>query len=231
MTASSSPLSVWQCVYLGSAQQGKRLANALEQECDVLVLESPEELDDAFSEIGGAVVVMPASDLQHPACVSTLARADRADVGNPFRLLLLVDVGPEELARALEPGPVQQRVKGILIMETDTGFLAEAVRHVAGGGVVLTSGKATPLPWFSFAPSRPEATVGSAAFETLSLREREVVAGVARGLSNAELADHLRVSPHTVKTHLSAAMRKLDVRDRTQLAVFAHRNNLHTQVH
>jgi DNA-binding NarL/FixJ family response regulator len=60
----------------------------------------------------------------------------------------------------------------------------------------------------------------------LTDREREVMALVAAGLSNEEIAEHLVVSPATAKTHVSRAMVKLGARDRAQLVVFAYQSGL-----
>jgi DNA-binding NarL/FixJ family response regulator len=60
----------------------------------------------------------------------------------------------------------------------------------------------------------------------LTEREREVMALVAGGLSNAEIAEHLVVSPATARTHVSRAMIKLGARDRAQLVVFAYESGL-----
>jgi DNA-binding CsgD family transcriptional regulator len=62
--------------------------------------------------------------------------------------------------------------------------------------------------------------------ETLTKREREVVALVAHGLSNDEIADAMVLSPATAKTHVSRAMIKLGARDRAQLVVFAYQTGL-----
>jgi DNA-binding CsgD family transcriptional regulator len=62
--------------------------------------------------------------------------------------------------------------------------------------------------------------------ETLTNREREVVALVAHGLSNDEIADAMVLSPATAKTHVSRAMIKLGARDRAQLVVFAYQTGL-----
>ena len=64
------------------------------------------------------------------------------------------------------------------------------------------------------------------ALEALTNREREVVALVARGLSNDEIAERLVVSPATARTHVSRAMIKLNARDRAQLVVFAYQSGL-----
>ncbi len=62
--------------------------------------------------------------------------------------------------------------------------------------------------------------------ETLTKRKREVVALVAHGLSNDEIADAMTLSPSTAKTHVSRAMIKLGARDRAQLVVFAYQTGL-----
>ncbi|MFY9654718.1 response regulator transcription factor, partial [Trebonia sp.] len=60
--------------------------------------------------------------------------------------------------------------------------------------------------------------------DTLTAREREVLAGIADGKSNREIARLLRVSEKTVKAHVSAVLAKLGVQDRTQAAVYAVRH-------
>jgi DNA-binding NarL/FixJ family response regulator len=75
--------------------------------------------------------------------------------------------------------------------------------------------------------SRPEPhQPGEALVGELTTREREVVALVALGLSNHEIAERLVVSPATARTHVSRAMVKLQARDRAQLVVFAYESGL-----
>src|SRR5512132_565064 len=81
-------------------------------------------------------------------------------------------------------------------------------------------------------PSRASATTVSnscsicKALEALTNREREVVALVAEGLSNEEIAERLFISPATAKTHVSRAMRELRAHDRAQLVVIADESGL-----
>ena len=62
--------------------------------------------------------------------------------------------------------------------------------------------------------------------EVLTDRERDVLAEVAQGLSNAEIADRLYISPATVKTHIARTLTKLGARDRAQLIVIAYESGL-----
>jgi DNA-binding NarL/FixJ family response regulator len=76
--------------------------------------------------------------------------------------------------------------------------------------------------------ARPPDAVTAVGMETLTNREREVVALVAHGLSNDEIAETMVLSPATAKTHVSRAMIKLGARDRAQLVVFAYQTGLVT---
>jgi len=78
------------------------------------------------------------------------------------------------------------------------------------------------------AGARPPDAIAAVGMERLTNREREVVALVAHGLSNDEIADAMVLSPATAKTHVSRAMTKLGARDRAQLVVFAYQAGLVT---
>jgi DNA-binding NarL/FixJ family response regulator len=75
---------------------------------------------------------------------------------------------------------------------------------------------------FAQAPDTDAGDAASRAVAELTGREREVLAEVARGRSNAEIAEALVVSQHTVKTHVARILMKLGLRDRVQLVVFAY---------
>jgi DNA-binding NarL/FixJ family response regulator len=75
---------------------------------------------------------------------------------------------------------------------------------------------------------RPAAGAGPPppGFDTLTARETEVLAAVARGLSNTEIADSLFMSPATAKTHVSRLLTKLHARDRAQLVMLAYESGV-----
>jgi DNA-binding CsgD family transcriptional regulator len=103
--------------------------------------------------------------------------------------------------------------------------LLSAIRIVAEGEALLAPSVTRRLiAHFSRAGQAPADSGRD--FTLLTDREREVLSLVARGLSNAELADALHVSLPTVKTHVSRILTKLDARDRTQLVVFAYEAGL-----
>ena len=79
---------------------------------------------------------------------------------------------------------------------------------------------------FQFAARPENRTIDATALAELTDREREVVALVAGGLSNDEIATELFISPATARTHVSRAMIKLNARDRAQLVVLAYESGL-----
>jgi DNA-binding NarL/FixJ family response regulator len=114
---------------------------------------------------------------------------------------------------------------GFLVKDTEPADLVRAVHVVASGDALLSPGVTRRLiaeyATRSRAPSPPTGQL-----DALTDREREVVALVALGLSNEEIAGRLVVSPLTAKTHVSRAMVKLGARDRAQLVVAAYEAGL-----
>jgi DNA-binding NarL/FixJ family response regulator len=113
---------------------------------------------------------------------------------------------------------------GFLLKDASAGELADAVRLVAAGDALLAPGVTRRLiAEFARmgAPRSPRAQL-----DGLTERESEVLALVARGLSNAEIADRLVVAEQTVKTHVSRILMKLGLRDRTQAVVLAYETGL-----
>lgn len=129
---------------------------------------------------------------------------------------------------------------GFLVKDVEPEELLQAVRVVARGDALLSPGVTRAVIAAFTEGGRPSGprTAGSGVpggsavraaplgLASLTEREREVVALVAAGLSNAEIARQLVVSPLTAKTHVSRAMTKLNARDRAQLVVFAYEHGL-----
>ncbi|MUL42227.1 response regulator transcription factor [Streptomonospora sp. PA3] len=113
---------------------------------------------------------------------------------------------------------------GFLIKDSDPAELLRAIR-LAAAGESLLSPSVTRSVIAHFASRAPSSTPRPDLGE-LTEREREVLALVGEGLSNAEIAERLVVSPATARTHVSRAMVKLHARDRAQLVVIAYRAGL-----
>ena len=111
---------------------------------------------------------------------------------------------------------------GFLLKDTLPDDLLAAVRVVAGGDALLAPSVTRRLvEEFVGRPEAPTVELPPE-FGLLTPRETEVLAAVARGLSNAEIAEQLFMSHGTAKTHVSRLLTKLDARDRAQLVVIAY---------
>lgn len=114
---------------------------------------------------------------------------------------------------------------GFLLKDIEPDDLRQAVRVVASGEALL-SPRVTRSLITQFVAQIPRSPKDPERLAQLTEREREVMALVAHGLSNEEIAERLAMSPATAKTHVSRAMLKLDARDRAQLVVVAYQTGL-----
>ena len=116
---------------------------------------------------------------------------------------------------------------GFLLKDTPPADLLAAIRVVAAGDALLAPSVTRRL--IAEFARRPDPTqVAPAALRALTDREREVLGLVAQGLSNAEIAERLVVSPATSKTYVSRLLAKLGARDRAQLEAIAYETGLVT---
>jgi len=122
---------------------------------------------------------------------------------------------------------VRAGASGFLLKRAAPEELLAAVRAVAAGeGLVSPAMTLRLLRGFAAAvPGPPEPEV-QRRVDALTAREREVLVLLARGLSNAEVADRARMAETTAKTHVARVLTKLGLRDRVQAVVFAYQNGL-----
>ncbi|AYN40255.1 DNA-binding response regulator [Streptomyces dangxiongensis] len=139
-----------------------------------------------------------------------------------IRVLMLTTFDLDEYVyEALRAG-----ASGFLLKDASADQLAEAVRVVAAGDALLAPGITRRLiAEFSRLDGSPRPPLRQRVGE-LTDRETEVLALIAQGLSNAEIAGRLVVAEQTVKTHVGRILVKLGLRDRTQAAVFAYESGL-----
>jgi len=123
---------------------------------------------------------------------------------------------------------IRNGASGFLVKDIEPVELVHAIRVVHAGDALLSPGVTRRLIEEFAARAKPPqpARQITALMDQLTDREREVVALVAAGLSNDEIAERLVVSPATAKTHVSRAMIKLGARDRAQVVVLAYESGL-----
>lgn len=114
---------------------------------------------------------------------------------------------------------------GFLGKSVDPDGLITGLQAVAAGESLLSPAATTALV-ARFQTGEPAETATPDLVTPLTVREREIVELVAQGMSNAEIAADLVISPLTAKTHVNRAMVKVGARDRAQLVVFAYRTGL-----
>jgi DNA-binding NarL/FixJ family response regulator len=145
------------------------------------------------------------------------ADRDLADV----RVIMLTTFDLDEYVfEALHAG-----ASGFLVKDVEPDELRNAVRVVAGGEALLSPGVTRRLiSQFVSQPGHDRHM--PAELDELTVREREVLALIAAGLNNREIAERLVISPATAKSHVSRILLKLDARDRAQLVVIAYQTGL-----
>jgi DNA-binding NarL/FixJ family response regulator len=160
-------------------------------------------------------------DVRMPVLDGLSATRELTGVPGGPRIIILTTFDIDEYVfEALRAG-----ASGFLLKDTEPADLLQAVRIVAAGEALLAPSVTRRLiEEFAIRPD-PHRTPPEA-LEVLTDREREVLALVARGLSNGEIATELFISPATAKTHVSRVMMKLGARDRAQLVVAAYETGL-----
>ena len=194
---------------VAQAQDGRQVLDVLQQyEPDILLLD----------------LKMPGLD-----GLATLQRLQASK--NKTRVIVLTASDDKnEFVQAMKLG-----TSGIVLKQTATELLIKSIRKVHAGEIWLDShttaavirqfvanDEAPPPPMPSSAPTRERER------SPLSQREREIVALVAQGFKNKEMAEKMFISEQTVKNHLHNIFDKLGVSDRLELALYAIHNNLHT---
>jgi DNA-binding NarL/FixJ family response regulator len=161
-------------------------------------------------------------DVQMPVVdgIEATRRIARDERLGTARVVILTNYGLDEYVfQALRAG-----ASGFVLKDSKPEELIHALRVVAAGEALLSPAITRAL--ISEFVARPPDAQTAGGLEVLTNREREVVAQVAHGLSNDEIAAAMVISPTTAKTHVSRAMTKLGARDRAQLVVFAYQSGL-----
>jgi DNA-binding NarL/FixJ family response regulator len=151
-----------------------------------------------------------------------VARQMAADAGTAAISLLILSASEDdqEVFASLRAG-----ASGFLLRDTDPADLIHGVRAVAEGEIALSPSVMRRVI-AELASQRDPGLPGPEQLDELTPRELEVMALVATGLSNVDIAEHLVISRATAKTHVSRVLRKLHARDRAQLVTLAYETGL-----
>jgi DNA-binding NarL/FixJ family response regulator len=168
-------------------------------------------------ELEPDVVLM---DIRMPELDGISATAQLSTGGRPggARILILTTFDEDQLVyEAMRAG-----ASGFLLKSAPPTQLVEGIRTVFSGDALLAPSITRRLIEEFVRRPAPATTATPEALSELTERERHVLALVARGLSNAEIAAELVVTESTVKTHVNRILGKLDLRDRVQAVVLAY---------
>jgi len=150
-----------------------------------------------------------------------LGEAVQGPAGEPPRILILTTFDLDEYVYAA----LRSGASGFLLKDVSPEQLVAAVRTVAVGDALLAPSITRRLiERYAVPPAAPSGSIE--ALGSLTPRETEVLRLVARGMSNAEIADTLVVGEATAKTHVAAILAKLDLRNRAQAVVLAYESGL-----
>jgi DNA-binding NarL/FixJ family response regulator len=200
----------------GLARAGLR--SLLERQHDITVAGEASSGEQAVAMASAMCPDVVLMDISLPGLGGLAAtRRILADPELPAtKVVILTEDEREDLYGALRSG-----ASGCVPLDTDPVELLRVVRVVADGGAQLSPSATYQL--LEELASRPDPERSHPElFDELTTREREIVSLVALGLTNGEIAGRLVLSPATVKTHVSRAMRKLHISDRAKLVALAH---------
>jgi DNA-binding NarL/FixJ family response regulator len=159
-------------------------------------------------------------DIRMPGLDGIEATRRIVDAGSPARILILTTFDLDEYVYlALKAG-----ASGFLLKDAERAQLINAIRTVRDGDHLLAPGITRRL--IADYCRGPQPGESGASVAGLSPREVDVVRLLARGLSNAEIAEQIFLGETTVKSHIARILAKLDLRDRLQIVVFAYERGI-----
>ena len=192
-----------------------------------MILDAEPDIEVVGEAADGVQAIELAGQLHPDVCLFDIRRprldgieATKAlagpGVADPMAIVIITTFDLDEYVfAALRAG-----AKGFLLKDAGAALLGQAIRAAANGDALIAPNVTVRL-LEAFAGTEPARPLAQPT-EPLTAREEEVLATVARGLSNSEIATELYITLSTVKTHLASLMTKLGARNRVEIAIWAH---------
>ena len=194
----------------------------LDAEPDIEVVGEAGDGEEALAVVAATEPDVVLMDVRMPRMDGIESTRFLGALDDPPRVLILTTFDIDDYVyEALRAG-----ASGFLLKDTPADDLVAGVRVVAAGEALLAPSVTRRL--IEEFANRPDSQADLKSLDELTERECEVLIQIARGKSNAEIADELFVSETTVKTHVSHILSKLDLRDRVQAVVVAYESGLVT---
>ncbi|MBO0681639.1 MAG: response regulator transcription factor [Candidatus Dormibacteraeota bacterium] len=194
----------------------------LEAQDDITVVAEAEDGEQAVAAVRARRPDVALMDIRMPRLDGLEATRRIVAANAPCRVLILTTFDLDEYVYAA----LRVGASGFLLKDVSPERLVAAVRMVSAGDALLAPSITRRLVERFVRPTAGPTSQALSEPGSLTQREREVWALLARGLSNAELARDLHVSEATVKTHVARLLAKLNLRDRVQAVVLAYETGL-----
>ena len=196
-----------------------------------MLLDAQPDIEVIGQAVDGREAVALALELRPDVClfdirmpevdgIEATRRLAGPGVANPLAVVVITTFDLDEYVH----GALKAGARGFLLKDAGPVLLSQAI-HAAANGDALIAPAITARLLAAFSDARPDRSAAQP-LEPLTLREEEIVLTVARGRTNSEIADELHISLSTVKTHLTSVMNKLGVRNRVEIAMWAHESDL-----
>ena len=198
--------------------------SVLDSRSDIEVVGEAASGFDALEQVRATAPDVVVMDIRMPGMdgLEATRRITADPVLNQTRVLVLTTFELDEYVfGALDAG-----ASGFLLKGGELADLVNAIRVVAAGESLLAPSVTRRLIETYVSRPQPSNRIEHEGLDELTTREREVLGLVATGLTNAEIAEALHLSPLTAKTHVSRILMKLGARDRVQLVVIAYQTGI-----